>query len=445
MKSGRKNLAAFAFLVASYVISGKAAIMLAVPPGYASAIFPPAGIAITAAFILGRKALPWVFLGSIILNLWIGHAHAGSMGAVELEAALLIAIASTAQAALGGWILRRKIGYPAAFDQARQISRFLLLSPVICLTSASLSIGGLEWIGMFDGHDVATNWFSWWAGDTLGLLVMLPIVMSVAGEPGSLWKKRIATVALPMLIALSLMVFTFVKANQWEQSRMLSDFREVSQQSADQIRMGLEEQGALLGLLHGFFEHDQSGSISRLEFQRFCQETTRKFPMIRAMEWVPRVSDPEREAFEKKQRKDFPGYEIRKRNQAGLLEREGNRAWYYPVTYIVPMTGNERALGVDLLSMPRREEAVDRAIRSEEIVATEPVQLVQGGEGLLIIQSVKLKGEARGLVLIVLKMQDFMDRILPASSRDLDILLLDARSRSALYQGSGNRHFDALY
>ena len=445
MNPGQKSLFAGALLFVSYVISGKAATMLAVPPGYASAIFPPAGIAIAAAFISGGKALPWVFLGSIALNLWIGHAHAGSVGAIELEAALMIATASTAQAALGGWILRRKIGYPAAFDQARQIAGFLLWGPVICLTSASLSVGGLEWIGMFDGLNVATNWFSWWAGDTLGLLVMLPIVMSIAGEPGSLWKKRRATVSLPMLIVLSLMVFTFIEAKEWEESGLLADFREVSQQSVERVRMGLEEQGALLTLLHGFFEHDQGGTISRLEFQRFCEDTTRKFPMIRAMEWVPRIPEQERDGFEKVQAKELPGYEIRKHNEDGTLEREGSRAWYYPVTYIVPMKGNEKAMGVDLLSMPRREKAVEMANMSGKVVATEPIRLVQGGEGLLILQSVKMKGKIAGLVLIVLKMQDFMDRILPASSKDLDMLLLDAGSRSVLYPGSQSRHFDALY
>jgi hypothetical protein len=46
-------------LTVGYVASGKLALLLAVPPGYASPIFPPAGIAIAAMLIGGPATLPW--------------------------------------------------------------------------------------------------------------------------------------------------------------------------------------------------------------------------------------------------------------------------------------------------------------------------------------------------------------------------------------------------
>jgi integral membrane sensor domain MASE1 len=52
------ELMAYVLLTIAYVVSGKLGLMLALPPGYASPIFPPAGIAIAAAFISGKKALP---------------------------------------------------------------------------------------------------------------------------------------------------------------------------------------------------------------------------------------------------------------------------------------------------------------------------------------------------------------------------------------------------
>jgi len=38
-------------LTAAYAVSGKLALLLAVPPGFASPIFPPAGIAVAAMLI----------------------------------------------------------------------------------------------------------------------------------------------------------------------------------------------------------------------------------------------------------------------------------------------------------------------------------------------------------------------------------------------------------
>jgi integral membrane sensor domain MASE1 len=169
-----KSVFAYPLLTVVYTLSGKLGLMLAVPPGYASPIFPAAGIAVTATLIRGRATLPWIFLGSLLLNLWAGYLIDPEIGATCVAAAIIIAAASTLQAAIGGAILRRAIGYPAPLDNGRDISRFLLLSPVSCLTSATLSLAGLSVLGVVARPDLATSWISWWIGDTLGVLVVLP-------------------------------------------------------------------------------------------------------------------------------------------------------------------------------------------------------------------------------------------------------------------------------
>ena len=126
-------------LTVAYAVSGKLALLLAVPPGFASPIFPPAGIAVAAMLIAGRAALPWVFLGSFLLNAWTAYAVGHGSDGTRLAAAVIIAAASTLQAAFGGTVLRRTIGYPTPLDNGRDLSRFLLLSPVFCLTSAKFA------------------------------------------------------------------------------------------------------------------------------------------------------------------------------------------------------------------------------------------------------------------------------------------------------------------
>jgi integral membrane sensor domain MASE1 len=84
---------------------------LALPPGYASPIFPPAGIAVAASFIGGKKSLPGIFIASLLLNLGVDYSSGRDITAVGTEAALIIAFASMLQAAAGGWVLRRAFGY----------------------------------------------------------------------------------------------------------------------------------------------------------------------------------------------------------------------------------------------------------------------------------------------------------------------------------------------
>ena len=56
----------------------------------------------------------------------------------------------------------------------------------------------------------------------------------------------------------------------------------------------------------------------------------------------------------------------------------GDREWYYPVAYVVPVEGNERAIGFDIGSDAARRDAIDRAAATGEIALSEPITLVQG-------------------------------------------------------------------
>jgi integral membrane sensor domain MASE1 len=93
------------------------------------------------------------------------------------------------QAAIGGIVLRRATGYPAPFDNASDIFVFLLLVPIFCLTSATISLGGLWMLGAVKLHELPMNWETWWLGDTLGVLVALPLMLIFGGEPLTRWRS----------------------------------------------------------------------------------------------------------------------------------------------------------------------------------------------------------------------------------------------------------------
>src|SRR5215471_17188536 len=171
-----RHLLLYTALPLAYIVTGRLGLLLAAPPGYATAIFVPAGIAVTATFVAGADALPGTFLSSFLLNLWIGYLIAGRLNLTQMASALVIAVASMTQAAIGGTALRRTIGYPAPFDDPSDIFVILLLAPIFCLTSATMSLGGLWTLGVVELHDLPMNWTTWWVGDTLGVLVALPLM-----------------------------------------------------------------------------------------------------------------------------------------------------------------------------------------------------------------------------------------------------------------------------
>src|SRR5271166_1557975 len=69
----KRRFVIYPLLTAAYAISGKLGLLLAVPPGYASPIFPPAGIAVAAVLIAGRFTCLGFFLAPF-LNVWTGSS-----------------------------------------------------------------------------------------------------------------------------------------------------------------------------------------------------------------------------------------------------------------------------------------------------------------------------------------------------------------------------------
>ena len=82
-----RQLLLYTALPLAYIVTGRLGIFLAAPPGYATAVFVPAGIAVTATFVVGAAALPGTFLGSFLLNLWIGYLIAGRLNLTQITAA----------------------------------------------------------------------------------------------------------------------------------------------------------------------------------------------------------------------------------------------------------------------------------------------------------------------------------------------------------------------
>ena len=155
------------------------------------------------------------------------------------------------QAAVGGAFLRRLIGYPASFDNLRDLLLFLVLAPVICLISATSSLSGLRALGILPATDLMGNWITWWVGDTLGVLVALPLMLVLVGEPQPLWRSRARFVAVPMVICFALFVAIFMHLNRWESEQSLSQFR-WAVLAAGALSTGLLGCLLLLGTGHAF-------------------------------------------------------------------------------------------------------------------------------------------------------------------------------------------------
>src|SRR3954447_10577406 len=123
-----------------YWLAAKAALWLAIEPGYATPVWPAAGFALAAVLLWGRAMGLGVVLGSAAANLPTGFEPTigvGTGGAMALSFG--IGLGAAAQALLGAWLIERFVGLPVPFEAKRSIGRFAVLGgPVSCLTSATI-------------------------------------------------------------------------------------------------------------------------------------------------------------------------------------------------------------------------------------------------------------------------------------------------------------------
>jgi PAS domain S-box-containing protein len=102
------------------------------------------------------------------------------------------------------------------------------------------------------------------------------------------------------------------------------------------------------------------------------------------------------------------------------------------VRYVYPLAGNESVVGYDPANDPRTEVrlGVQRAIESQEVALTGPLELVQGGQGLIARQAVYQGDSYWGLVNMVLDMPTMLAEAgLGKQPGDLDFALRDAEGR----------------
>ncbi|OGA25661.1 MAG: hypothetical protein A3I02_09620 [Betaproteobacteria bacterium RIFCSPLOWO2_02_FULL_67_26] len=123
-----------------------------------------------------------------------------------------------------------------------------------------------------------------------------------------------------------------------------------------------------------------SSRVERDEFQQFLSgfNVAQRYPGIRLVSFVRYVPHSRRAEFEAGVRQDlslgprgYPDFAIKP---------AGARDEYMVVTYIEPLTGNERAFGFDVFSDPRRRPAVEHARDSGQPTASEPIQLAADTE-----------------------------------------------------------------
>ena len=185
-----------AALAALYFIAAKLSLEFAIPPGYASPLWVPSGLALAACLMIGPRLWPGIWVGAALVNLAVDQSFV---------AAVLIGTGNTFEALAGVALIRRWIAVPQRLQATGDALRFIAAAALASLVAPTMAAAPLALNHALPMRELAANWFTWWQGDMIGMLIVTPLLLS--------WSARSAFGWTPMRMleacaGLTLMVLT---------------------------------------------------------------------------------------------------------------------------------------------------------------------------------------------------------------------------------------------
>src|SRR5690606_19376441 len=298
--------------------SGIVAVTATADSDLIATIFPPAGIGVAAALLLGPRAVAGVFVGvvAMVLSLqWSATAGVAGMLATAVAIGLVVA----GQAALGARLVRTLLptDAPPPSEPRRIVALLLLAGPANCLVGALAGTALLFASGHMPLDRAAEIGYRLWVADVLGVTVFMPITLSLLARPRTDWHPLLLTAGLPMLLAGILFTTALTRQEMADRDTARQAFASTSAEAASGFLDQLEEVQLILDATHGHVS--SRGEIGHGDFGRFVMPLLDRAPAIEALGVAEYVRPGERDAFLQRQREIHgPGFRL-------LARDEGNR------------------------------------------------------------------------------------------------------------------------
>jgi PAS domain S-box-containing protein len=214
---------------AVYFVAAKLSLLLAIPPGYATPVWPPSGIALAAALLFGTRIWPGIWLGAALINVTIAGSPLLAIVIATGNTLEAIAAASVARSFFGrqlrrGAVPRRELlslrgersGEAASavghqdwrFQSGEDVLKFVACCALSACIAATVGVGALVLSNVLAGPAVVANAWTWWQGDASGMVIIAPLLLSWSTRVSWRWppSKIIEAIGLSLSLGLAILL-----------------------------------------------------------------------------------------------------------------------------------------------------------------------------------------------------------------------------------------------
>ena len=378
-----------------YFLLGYIGQLMAVPPGFATIIWPPAGLALAAVLAFGQRALTGIFIGAFSISVYIRIS-----GGTEINDWLipvLMALYATLQAHVGYFLVRRFVGLPMTYRKPAVIFRFLFITAVLStLVGCTLSVMLLLQQGIISEENLLSTWLSWWTGDAIGIIFTLPWLLSLFPRLAvTHFPRSRFTFASLAGFTLSAAVLCTLAINE-ERNKQTAEFNNDASTLANNLEASVSNATNILYSVAGLVKAEPN--LTPTQFRRFTARILDENPVLQGLSWNIRVTGDNVHQLQSQLQRSYAAehasleFTITERDANGELIPFTPRPLHVVVAFIEPFADNIKALGYDVYSQASRQEALKVAWQTEQIYPTPPIMLVQNDSqqaGVLLFLPVK--------------------------------------------------------
>ncbi len=364
----KKTILSIFILFLAYFIPGKLGFLLALPPDGSTAIWPSSGFASAGVILLGYGSLPGVFLGSLFLNLHhkltIAEIFSPEVFKYTTKASF-IALGALLESLSVAYIVRRFIGFPSHFSHWKDIIILFIFAGLIgSIPSPTISITTFYFMGFVTMNSFLYNWVSWWTGNSLGIIAITPILVTIFSPTEYISNKRKIFIAIPLITVLALVAFAFVNTNKYEQRKLQQNLEQEAKNTVVKLENRIQTKFNQVAALESFY--GASNNVDRSEFRQFVKHSIEKSSWLHAIEWMPKVTKANRAQIIKNAKKDgIKDFKITTTNNKPAAK------FQFPIVYSESKDGPPHNFGLDIMSNSEISSQLLEAISTGKMIATE--------------------------------------------------------------------------
>jgi len=260
-----------------FYIAGRLTMSLSLPPSYATAIWPPAGIGLAAVLLWGDRVLPGIFIAELLIHYEVYDMSALLESPPELLVFFLNPFNSVIRSWLGCVLVKKFAGYPNPLISARLIILFFLLAgPVATFLPAVLSVYGLFLNGVIIEQDLVFSFLTWWLGDCIGVVIFTPLFFIVFDHSHRIWRQRLVPLGLPLTVMFLAVAAGYLFAQRQEIERLHKVIGRQVHSINDDLQNEFQRHLAVLKQL----------SMTKTNFQQVSHLALNQYPALSRLEWL---------------------------------------------------------------------------------------------------------------------------------------------------------------